>query len=589
MPSSLKVQHSVAEASSPINGVEDIAVAAGLNGSSENHSESEANLQINNSLVFSQLFDELGEAVLLSDNTGRITRANKAAVRILRMSEDELTSLTHDDPIWQAVKEDGTPIPIEELPATKALRTKEAVSGMEIGVVRRDGTLTWILESAAPLLDEAGNVHGVITTFPEVTLAVRQRQTLKELSDKYQRERDRANEANRLKSAFLANMSHEIRTPMTAILGFSDVLASELSGKVSDQHYTFLRSINVSGKRLLNLINDILDLSKIESGRIEVMKDELDISNEIEAAITPLTWIAKQKNLAVQIEPPPERLIIRGDRHRLGQVLTNIISNAIKFTRKGSITIRTLVTGKGKTRQVVIEVEDTGIGISKEFMPSLFEEFRQEQVGNTKEFGGTGLGLAISRKLVTMMEGTIHVRTQEGVGSVFSIVFPLVATNREPIAPLPPLPIPEGPMVPAVEVPVPTGPTGKHVLVVEDNSETQRLLDAYLRGQYRVSKAANAQMAIEAINKEVPDLIIMDVNLPGRDGLSITREIRSGTICPRVPIVALTAFAMTGDRQKCIEAGCDDYLSKPATRREVLEMVGKLMGKTAAPVMTASA
>ena len=582
MPSPQQLHDPSPEARAHTKSAEGIAVAAGVNGSSHAKATAIPGLKIEDSFIFSQLFDELGEAVLLSDSTGRITRANKAAVRILRMSEDELTSLKHDDPIWQAVREDGTPIPVDELPATKALRTKQAINGMELGVVRRDGSLTWILESAAPILDDEGNVLSVIVTFPEVTLAVRQRQSLKDLSDKYQRERDRANEANRLKSAFLANMSHEIRTPMTAILGFSDVLASELSGKVSDQHYTFLRSINVSGKRLLNLINDILDLSKIESGRIEIMKDELDVANEIEAAITPLTWIAKQKNLAVHIEPYPERLIIKGDRHRLGQVLTNIISNAIKFTRKGSITIRTIVIGKGKSRQVTIEVEDTGIGISKEFMPSLFEEFRQEQIGNTKEFGGTGLGLAISRKLVTMMEGTIHVRTQEGVGSVFSLVFPLIATGREAAPAQPPLPIPEGPTPPIADATLPSGPTGKHVLVVEDNPETQRLLDAYLRGQYRVSKAANATMAIEAINSEVPDLIIMDVNLPGRDGLSITREIRAGAICPKVPIVALTAFAMTGDRQKCIEAGCDDYLSKPATRREVLEMVGRLLGRSAA-------
>ncbi len=534
--------------------------------------------RIEESQLFTELFDELGEAVLISDSRGLIVRANKAAEKILGIPAERLLTLTHDDPIWQAIMEDGTPVPISELPATKALRTKQPITNVELGVVRPDGMLTWILESAAPILDEFGDVTGVIVTFPEVTATVKSRQTLRDLNEKYQLERDRANEANRLKSAFLANMSHEIRTPMTAILGFSDVLASELSGKVSEQHYTFLRSINVSGKRLLNLINDILDLSKIESGRIEMAVDELDVGMEIESAITPLSWIAKQKSLTVIIEENKDKLIIEGDRHRFGQVLTNIISNAIKFTRSGSISVRSFVdsdrTGSG-TDHVVVEVEDTGIGISKDFLPHLFEEFRQEHSGQTKEFGGTGLGLAISRRLVSLMGGTIQVRSQQGVGTVFSLVFPLVAQGRKPKAPEV-----SSTVIAAVQTPpkvVAPSTDGALVLVVEDNAETQRLIEAYLRGHYRIAQAINAQSLYAALKKECPDIIIMDINLPGRDGLTLTKEIRAGSLCPNVPIVALTAFAMTGDRQKCLDAGCNDYLSKPATRREVLDVVARVL------------
>ena len=532
--------------------------------------------------LFAQFFDELGEAVLISDHTGRILRANKAAVRILGIPVDKLTTLKHDDPIWQAILDDGTAVPTSDLPAVRALREKKPVSGLEIGVIRPDGKLTWILESAAPLLNEQGEVTGVIVTFPEVTAAVKQRQTLKELSEKYQRERDRANEANRLKSAFLANMSHEIRTPMTAILGFSDVLASELASKVSEQHYTFLRSINVSGKRLLNLINDILDLSKIESGRLEMEGKDLDVATEIDSAITPLAWVAKQKSLTMHVQNYPERLNIYADRQRLGQVLTNIISNAIKFTKSGSNTVRMLLVSEhspGEPQRVAIEIEDTGIGISKEFLPFIFDEFRQEHAGATKEYGGTGLGLAISRRLVSLMEGTLHVRSEQGVGTTFTITLPLsvpgahdtevksdvVETSGDVLTTPPAL----------VSKPVRRSSTERHILVVEDNIETQRLIDVYLKSTYRVSQAANAQEVFEVLYQDMPDLIIMDINLPGKDGLAITREIRKGALCPQIPIIALTAFAMTGDRQRCIDAGCTDYLSKPATKKEVLAAIAK--------------
>jgi len=317
--------------------------------------------------------------------------------------------------------------------------------------------------------------------------------------------------------------------------------------------------------------------------------DAKDIIAKLKKEPKAFEALAKQKSLAVHVKEYPSKLIIQGDRHRFGQVLTNIISNAIKFTRAGSITVRTLLqpaqagTEDGSpaagAKHVIIEIEDTGIGISKEFIPHLFEEFRQEHAGATKEFGGTGLGLTISRRLVSLMGGTIQVRSQQGVGTVFSVVFPLVAEGRaakmtETTANAVISTLPAAPKAAAQ----PTN--GALVLVVEDNAETQRLLEAYLEGQYRIAQAMSAQEVDAAMLREVPDAIIMDINLPGRDGLALTREIRSGTRCPNVPIIALTAFAMTGDRQKCLDAGCDFYLSKPATRREVLDVVAKALAET---------
>ncbi|HET6512090.1 MAG TPA: ATP-binding protein, partial [Candidatus Kapabacteria bacterium] len=537
-----------------------------------------AQQQIEDSRLFSQLFNELGEAVLISDNRGRIMRANKAASRILGLTNEQLTSMTHDSLDWKVYLDDGTPVPPEGFPAVRALTERRPITNLELGVERPDGSMVWILASAAPLTGNQGDITGVILTFPEVSATVLQRQKLKELNDTLAVERDRANEANRLKSSFLANMSHEIRTPMTAILGFSDILSAELSGKVSEQHYTFLRSINVSGKRLLNLINDILDLSKIEAGRLELQYEELDVRQEIEASVAPLAFIAKQKGLALNILPSTERLAVKADRQRLNQVMTNIISNAIKFTRQGAITVK-LESTDGKFAQ--IHIIDTGIGISDKFLPHLFEEFRQEHTGVTKEFGGTGLGLTISKRLVNMMGGSIDVTSQVGVGTSFILSFPLVTT---PLTAFKPAVLSTPAFAPP---PMNTHRSGKDnsgkslVLVVEDNVETQRLLDVYLKQNYRVAAAMNANEAFDFIDRELPDVILMDVNLPGKDGLTITQEIRKGTQCPAVPIIALTAFAMTGDRQRCLDAGCNDYLSKPATKREVLEVIDRVMNAEA--------
>lgn len=533
-------------------------------------SPAEIHLQLQESPLFSKLFDELGEAVLISDERGRIIRANQSAARILRMPVERLKGLMHHDPIWQAVLEDGSPVPTSELPATKTLRTGQAISHMELGVVRSDGTLVWILESAAPIFNEAGRLTGVIVTFPDISVAVKQRQELRELNQKYQKERDRANAANRLKSTFLANMSHEIRSPMTAILGFSEVLMGELKGQIAEHHTAFLQSIIVSGRRLLALLNDILDLSKIEAGHIDIQKSEMDIGEEVETWVSPLIQGANKKSLSMQISLHPEALIIHADRQRFGQVMTNIVSNAIKFTPSGSINIRTYIRPvKGNTDYAVVEVEDTGIGISEDFLPNLFEEFRQ---GSSKEYDGTGLGLAISRRLVTKMGGTIEVRSRKGGGSVFTVLFPLVAVGRAPVITTVEEETPD-----FVEPETKQQQDGTLILVVEDNIETQRLIAAYLRDHFRLAYAQNADTALEAIEKEAPALILMDINLPGRDGLSIVKEIRSGTRCPDVPIIALTAFAMAGDRQKFLDAGCTDYLSKPATRREVLEAVNRLL------------
>ncbi|HEY3874197.1 MAG TPA: ATP-binding protein [Candidatus Kapabacteria bacterium] len=524
--------------------------------------------QFLDSRLFSRLFDELGEAVLISDDTGRIVGANDSAVQILGMPIRQLKSLTHHDPIWQAILEDGSPVPIDELPAPKALHTGQAVTNMELGIVRADGTLVWILESAAPIYDAIGRLTGVVATFRDISQAIQLRQELRDLNQKYLRERDRANAANKLKSTFLANMSHEIRTPMTAILGFSEVLMGELKGQLSEHHATFLQSIMVSGRRLLTLLNDILDLSKIEAGHVEVRKSELEVNAEVDAWVSPLIWGAKQKALSVNLELDSDPLIIQADRQRFGQILTNIVSNAIKFTARGTVTVRTSVRrSRGNITFAAIEVEDTGAGIPIDFLPNLFEEFRQ---GHNKEYGGTGLGLAISKRLITKMGGTIEVRSQEGTGSIFTILFPLVAVGRAPVI----LTEDEEHAPPPTEIVKQEAlPNGSIILVVEDNVETQRLLAAYLRDHHRLVFAQNAEEALSAIEREVPAIILMDINLPGRDGLSITRDIRAGARCPSVPIIALTAFAMAGDQQKFIEAGCTAYLSKPATRREVLETV----------------
>ena len=413
---------------------------------------------------------------------------------------------------------------------------------------RPDGTIIEVRGTPLP-------GGGFVTTYTDIT-ARKQAERMLILA------RDRAEEMARAKASFLATMSHEIRTPMNGVLGMLHLLADS---PLSPEQRDHLSTAQSSAESLLAIINDILDFSKLEAGQMKIEATGFNLARLVDDAVALLRPAATDKGLslvAVLGSSVPRDVV--GDPTRLRQVLSNLMSNAVKFTEKGGITLRVALEEDGTSlAKLRFEVIDTGIGIGPEESSSLFAEFVQADSSITRRFGGTGLGLSICKRLVEMMGGEIGFASMPGQGTTFWFTMRVGLASVVDKAP----PLAGTPLLPPLSV-----------LVAEDNPVNQKLtLTLLTRWGHRVTLACNGAEAVDRLLGESFDVVLMDVHMPGIDGLEATRRIRAmGGPMARVPIIAMTADVLEGDDAKCREAGMNGYVSKPVDPPRLLDALAKV-------------
>lgn len=500
-------------------------------------------------------------AVISIDQSGIINTWNPGAARLYGMSSD--VSIGRSISIIFPDVELGT---VDD-PIASILRGVH-INNLESRWEREDGSRVDILLTMSPILDSDGSIVGGSIIGRDIT-------SRKEADRAIQKAQEAAEDASRMKSEFLANMSHEIRTPMTAILGFTEIL---IDRSTSEQDRESLDIIHRNGEYLLQLINDILDLSKIEAGKMQIDPVPMSPTVIVNDVARLMSLRAEDKGLTFSVRwSMPIPRFIRSDSVRFRQILLNLIGNAIKFTEKGSVELFVEFI-ENPTPFLRCRVLDTGIGMTPEQCGRLFKPFTQADASTSRRFGGTGLGLTISKRLARMLGGDIEVESELGVGSQFT--FTMSAEVLDPIA------VKSTTMSPSQVQPIPitvsTPTITARILVAEDGVDNQRLIKRTLeRAGATVTIVENGRELLDQFklgnsdpNNAPFDLVLTDVQMPELDGLEAIRRLREAGF--RGPIVAITAHARSEDRQRCIDAGSDAYVSKPINRQGLIQTIANL-------------
>ena len=520
------------------------------------------------------LLESTGEGIYGIATDGRCILCNPSAARMLGYrSPAELEGRDMHKTMHHSYQ-DGSAYPIEECRASQPY-----ISGLSVHVDdevfwRADGSCFPVEYHGNPIYHD-GKLVGAVVNFSDITERKHAETELQTAHDALTEERsrlaervrertaelDRANEelahTAQAKDEFLAAMSHELRTPLTSILGLSETLEDGLMGRLTEQQTQAAHTIYENGSHLLELINDVLDMSRVASGQVKMHWDYVPVNQLWEASLRLIRHAAKAKNLNIRSSIDPDVLMLRGDSRRLKQMLVNLLGNAVKFTPDGG-TIGLDVAGDKARKLVHISVWDTGVGIPAEQREHLFKPFVQLDSKLSRRYDGTGLGLALTKGIAELHGGTIDVDSASGEGSRFQLSLPW-----DPEA------------MSAARIPLEEGSSDNidrqtstsvrsSVLLVDDNESNLEMLSTYLRIKgCEVRTAENGLDAVILAKEYSPDAILMDVQMPEMDGLEATRLIRAEPGLRLTPIIALTALAMPGDRERCIEAGMDDYMSKP--------------------------
>lgn len=524
--------------------------------------------------LYVRAMEMAGNAIVITDRNGIIQWVNPAFTKTTGYSREEATgqnprilkSGKHDRTLYQQMWE--------------TILAGRVWSGDVINR-RKDGTLYTEEMTIAPVWDDGGHVTHFIAIKQDITERKLVQQQLEEALLQ-------AQEASRAKSEFLANMSHEVRTPMNGILGMAQLL---MDTPLSEEQRDYVATLKGSAESLLSLLGDILDISKIEAGKMVLQYAPFDLRQMVREVAHLFEARAKEKGLHLHVhmtaDIPPQ---IIGDELRLRQILSNFVGNAVKFTEQGSITIRAVTGEAGKPRSetairqqfnispnsstmwVRLEVSDTGIGISTDKQGVIFESFAQVDGSTTRQYGGSGLGLAINHKLTELMGGTIGIESEEGKGSTFWVTLPLFVPDMEQYSGVTGDSVPQQEHCAGDSANVGTRPKGR-VLLVEDNEVNRKVAIRLLQKLgYETDVARDGVEAVEKTANHRYDVVLMDIHMPRMDGLEATRRIRERErfTGKHQRIIAMTASAMKEDVERCLAAGMDDYLSKPV-KMEVLQ------------------
>ena len=504
-----------------------------------------------------QAVEQGSESIIITDVEGRIEYVNEAFVRQTGYAREEV--LGRNPRLLQSGR-----TPREDFHQLwQALTAGRTWRGCFVNR-RRDGSEYIDSAVTMPLRDDAGHVTHYVSVQEDVTEKTRMaeeldahRHHLEELVRRRTAELDQARAAaetaSRAKSAFLANMSHEIRTPMNAILGLTHLLTRE---EPTPQQASRLSKIEGAARHLLSIINDILDLSKIEAGKLRLEERDFAVQALLDHVRSIVGDSASAKGLEVEIDTDQTPLWLRGDDTRVRQALLNYAGNAVKFTARGRIMLRAKLLEQQDERVLVLfEVEDTGVGIEPAQLPRLFEAFEQADASTTRKHGGTGLGLAITRRLAALMGGEAGARSTLGQGSVFW--FTAWLGRGQPLC--------SGtPQLAAAEAELRLHHAGARLLLAEDNFVNREVAQELLHGAgLEVDVAEDGREALEKLQRQHYDLVLMDVQMPVMDGLEATRALRARPEFAALPVLAMTANAFDEDRAACLAAGMDDFVAKP--------------------------
>ncbi|MFA5137769.1 MAG: ATP-binding protein [Elusimicrobiota bacterium] len=489
------------------------------------------------------LLDNLPDAIYFKDEQCRFILINKTLASKFKLS-DPAQAVGKTDADFFTSAHSSQAMEDER----RVMRTGEPIVGIEEEETWPDGRKTWVSTTKVPLRDEAGRIIGTFGMSRDITL---HKQAEAELA----RAKQAAEAANEAKGAFLANVSHEIRTPLHGIKGMTELA---LQAKPSAKQREYLELIESSADHLSGIINDILDFSKIEAGKLDLETVRFSPRDVLKEALAPLAVRAKEKGLALESDVRPDvPEALTGDPGRLRQILVNLVGNAVKFTDRGRVSVRVSRSSGG----LQVSVTDTGAGIPEDKQGLLFKAFSQVDDSAARRHGGTGLGLAISAKLVELMGGRIWLESKAGKGSTFHFTVPAGAV---------PLPAVPG----AHEAPG-TSTTSRRplrLLLADDNAVNRKFAVALLEKRgHSVRAVASGTEVLAALDEERFDAVLLDVQMPGMDGFEATAAIRRSGLSVR--IIAMTARAMKGDREKCLDAGMDGYVAKPFKAEELFQAV----------------